>query len=116
MTSFPEAARAALGDGRLRSNLRLATTNIREKRARTVAEVDDWQELREAGRLIKHDVVANLDRYLVQFEEAVTSAGGKVHWARNGEEAARVVFDVARRHDVREIVKVKSLTTDELEL
>jgi L-lactate dehydrogenase complex protein LldF len=116
MTAFPEAARAALGDGRLRGNLRLATTNIREKRARIVAEVDDWQELREAGRLIKQDVVVNLDRYLVQFEEAVTRAGGQVHWARNGEEAARVVLDVARRHDVREIVKVKSLTTDELEL
>jgi L-lactate dehydrogenase complex protein LldF len=116
MTAFPEAARVALGDARLRANLRLATTNIREKRARTVAEVDDWQELREAGRLIKQDVVANLDRYLVQFEEAVIRAGGQVHWARNGEEAARVVLDVARRHDVREIVKVKSLTTDELEL
>jgi L-lactate dehydrogenase complex protein LldF len=116
MTAFPEAARVALGDARLRANLRLATTNIREKRARTVAEVDDWQELREAGRLIKQDVVANLDRYLVRFEEAVIRAGGQVHWARNGEEAARVVLDVARRHDVREIVKVKSLTTDELAL
>jgi L-lactate dehydrogenase complex protein LldF len=116
MATFPEAARVALGDARLRGNLRLATTNIREKRARAVAEVGDWQELREAGRLVKQHVVANLDRYLVEFEEAVTRAGGQVHWARDGEEAARVVLDVARRHDVREIVKVKSLTTDELEL
>jgi L-lactate dehydrogenase complex protein LldF len=116
MTTFTEAARAALGDSQLRHNLRNATTTIRDKRARVVAEVADWEELREAARLIKHDVVANLDRYLVEFEDAVERAGGVVHWARNGEEAARVVADVARRHDADEVVKVKSLTTDELEL
>jgi L-lactate dehydrogenase complex protein LldF len=116
MPTFPEAARAALGDRQMRHNLRNATTTIRDKRARVVAEVDDWQELREAGRRIKADVVANLDRYLVQFEEAASAAGATVHWARDGEEAARVVAQVARRHGANEVVKVKSLTTDELEL
>jgi L-lactate dehydrogenase complex protein LldF len=116
MATFPEAARVALGDTQLRHNLRDATTTIRDKRARVVAEVDDWQELREVGRSIKADVVANLDRYLVEFEEAVTRAGGQVHWARDGEEAAAVVAGVARRYDADEVVKVKSLTTDELEL
>jgi L-lactate dehydrogenase complex protein LldF len=116
MTTFTEAARAALGDSQLRHNLRNATTTIRDKRARVVAEVADWEELREVARLIKRDVVANLDRYLGEFEAAVAQAGGVVHWARNGEEAARVVADVARRHGADEVVKVKSLTTDELEL
>jgi L-lactate dehydrogenase complex protein LldF len=116
MPTFPEAARVALGDSQLRHNLRSATATIRDKRARVVAEVDDWQELREAGRLIKADVVANLDRYLVQFEEAASAAGATVHWARDGAEAARVVAQVARRHGADEVVKVKSLTTDELEL
>ena len=76
----------------------------------------NWQELREAGRLIKADVVANLDRYLVQFEDAVQRAGGRVHWARDGAEAAAVVAGVARAHGADEVVKVKSLTTDELQL
>jgi L-lactate dehydrogenase complex protein LldF len=39
VTSFPEAARIALGDSQLRHNLRNATTTIRDKRARVVAEV-----------------------------------------------------------------------------
>ncbi len=116
MTSFPEAARVALGDQQLRDNLRNATTTIRDKRARAVAEVPDWQELREAGRSIKADVVANLDRYLVEFEQAATAAGATVHWARNAEEAAAVVAQVARSHSADEVVKVKSLTTDEIEL
>lgn len=116
MTTFPDAARVALADVRLRDNLRAATTAIREKRARVVAEVDDWPQLREAGRTIKADVIAHLDRYLLQFEAAAQAAGAHVHWARDGGEAAAVVAGVAHRHGANEVVKVKSLTTDELDL
>ena len=113
---FPVAARAALADPVLRANMRNATETIRGKRARVVAELPDWEELREAGRAIKADVLAHLDGYLIQFEEAVTAAGGQVHWARDAGEANRIVLDVARAHGVSEIVKVKSLTTDEIGL
>ena len=116
MTSFPEAARVALGDDQLRRNLRNATTTIRDKRARVVAEVPDWEELREAGRAIKADVMHRLDELLLQFEASVQAAGGHVHWARDAAEANAVVLDVARSHGVAEVVKVKSLTTDEIEL
>src|SRR5207249_2750091 len=54
--------------------------------------------------------------YLVQFEGAVEAAGGHVHWARDGAEASAVVADVARAHGASEVVKVKSITTDEIEL
>jgi L-lactate dehydrogenase complex protein LldF len=113
---FPTAAKRELADARLRANLRNATDTIRDKRARAVAEVPDWEELREAGRAIKADVLARLDEYLIQFEEAVESAGGHVHWARDAAEANAVVASVARRHEADEVVKVKSLTTDEIEL
>jgi L-lactate dehydrogenase complex protein LldF len=114
--SFPAAARRELGNPQLRANLRNATETIRDKRGRVVAELPDWEELRDAGRAIKADVLAHLDRYLVQFESAVQAAGGRVHWARDGAEANAVVGEVARAHGVKEVVKVKSLTTDEIEL
>jgi L-lactate dehydrogenase complex protein LldF len=113
---FPVAARRELANPQLRANLHNATETIRGKRARVVAELPDWEELREAGRAIKADVLAHLDEYLVQFEGAVEAAGGHVHWARDGVEANAVVAEVARAHDAREVVKVKSLTTDEIEL
>jgi L-lactate dehydrogenase complex protein LldF len=116
VTSFPEAARIALGDSQLRHNLRNATTTIRDKRARVVAELPDWEELREAGRATKALTMSRLDELLVQFESAVERAGGHVHWARDAAEAAAVVSGVARAHGAREVVKVKSLTTDEIEL
>ncbi|HZT16219.1 MAG TPA: LutB/LldF family L-lactate oxidation iron-sulfur protein [Gaiellaceae bacterium] len=114
--SFPVAARRELANAQLRANLRAATDTIREKRARAVAEVPDWEELREAGRAIKADVLARLEEYLLQFESAVEAAGGHVHWARDAAEANDVVAQVARRHGVREVVKMKSLTTDETRL
>jgi len=116
VTSFPEAARAELANAQLRTNLRRATETIRAKRARAVAELPDWEELREAGRAIKRQVLGNLDSYLVEFESALQAAGGRVHWARDAAEANAVVVEVARRHGADEVVKVKSLTTDEIEL
>jgi L-lactate dehydrogenase complex protein LldF len=113
---FPVAARRELADVQLRTNLRNATDTIRDKRARVVAEVPDWEELREAGRAIKADVLARLDEYLVQFESAVTAAGGHVHWARDAAEAGAIVAGIGRAHGVDEVVKVKSLTTDEIRL
>jgi L-lactate dehydrogenase complex protein LldF len=116
LESFPVAARRELANVQLRSNLRSATDTIRDKRARVVAEVPDWEELREAGRLIKADVLARLDEYLLQFESAVQAAGGVVHWARDAEEANAVVAGVARAHGVTDVLKMKSLTTDEIGL
>jgi L-lactate dehydrogenase complex protein LldF len=116
LESFPVAARRELANVQLRSNLRNATGTIRDKRARVVAEVPDWEELRDAGRAIKADVLARLDELLEEFERNVEAAGGHVHWARDAAEANAIVADVARAHGVTEVVKMKSLTTDEIEL
>jgi L-lactate dehydrogenase complex protein LldF len=114
--TFPAAAARELGNAQLRTNLGNATGTIRAKRARVVGELPDWEQLRDAGSAIKADVMAHLDSYLVQFEQALTAAGATVHWARDGAEACAVVAAVARKHGVSEVVKVKSLTTDEIEL
>jgi L-lactate dehydrogenase complex protein LldF len=116
MTTFPEAARIELANHQLRTNLRNATDTIRAKRAKVVEELPDWEALRDAGKAIKADVLSNLDRYLLQFEAAVEAAGGHVHWARDANEANAVVAEIAQAHGVEEVVKVKSLTTDEIEL
>jgi L-lactate dehydrogenase complex protein LldF len=113
---FPVAAREALADDALRANMLKATTTIRDKRAAVVGELPDWEALRAAGSAIKADVLAHLDRYLLQFEEALLEAGATVHWASDADEANRSVLAVARQHGVTEIVKVKSLTTDEIGL
>jgi L-lactate dehydrogenase complex protein LldF len=76
---FPEAAREALADEQLRRNLGRATTTIRTKRARVVAERDDWEQLRLAGAAIKDEVMRDLPALLQRLERAVIRAGGVVH-------------------------------------
>ena len=44
------------------------------------------------------------------------AAGGQVHWAKDGDEACSIVAAVARSHGVDELVKVKSIATDEIGL
>ncbi len=110
---FPEAARAALADTQLRHNLTRATRTIRAKRAEVVEEMPDWEQLREAGRALKERVLRHLPEYLMQLEESVTRAGGVVHWARDADEGNRIVGDIIAGHGVTEVVKSKSLTTEE---
>ena len=110
---FPEAARAALADSQLRRNIGKATTTIRAKRAAVVEERADWEGLREAGQASKERTLRHLDRYLEELEAAVQAGGGQVHWARDADEANRIVGDLAAAAGARELVKVKSLTTDE---
>jgi L-lactate dehydrogenase complex protein LldF len=115
-TGFPAAAHKALADTQLRRNLRKATTTIRTKRARAVGELPDWEELREAGHAIKQHTLRHLDRYLEQFEAAVTERGGHVHWARDAAEAGRLVTELVQAKGATEVVKVKSMATDEIKL
>jgi L-lactate dehydrogenase complex protein LldF len=114
--SFPKAAAEALRDTQLRHNIRHATRTIREKRSRVVGELPDWQELRAAGAAIKDDALLRLDELLLELEERVTAAGGTVHWARDADEANRIVGDVAESHGAHEVVKVKSIATEETRL
>ncbi|HET9110654.1 MAG TPA: LutB/LldF family L-lactate oxidation iron-sulfur protein [Ktedonobacterales bacterium] len=116
LTPFPKAARRALADTQLRRNLSKATSTIRAKRANVVGELPDWEELRVAGSAIKADVVRHLDRYLLQLEESVTRAGGMVHWARDAAEANAIIAGLVRAAGADRVVKVKSLTTDEIGL
>jgi len=113
---FEKSAREPLSNTQLRRNLGKATQTIRTKRLAAVGEMPDWEQLREAGRALKKRVARHLDEYLLQLEESVTRAGGHVHWARDAEEANRIVAGIARSHDAKEVVKVKSIATDETKL
>jgi len=111
---FPTAAREALADTQLRKNLGHATRTIRAKRAAVVGEVPDWEALREAGRQVKEAAMARLDEHLMTLERSVEAAGGRVHWARDGAEANRIVAGLVREAGADEVVKVKSLASDEI--
>ena len=114
--TFPAAAKIALADGQLRSNLRSATATIRAKRANVVGEVADWEELRRAGEAIKASTMARLDTLLIELERNVVANGGVVHWARDAAEANRIVTGLVQATGAKQVVKVKSMVTQEIGL
>ncbi|MFZ0377755.1 MAG: LutB/LldF family L-lactate oxidation iron-sulfur protein [Solirubrobacteraceae bacterium] len=113
---FPRAAAAALADPQLRRNLRAATHTIRRNRAAAVAELAEWEQLRETAARIKDEALASLDQQLEQLEQSVTAAGGHVHWARDAAEACALIGNLIEARGASEAIKMKSLTTDEIGL
>ena len=95
-----------------------ATSVSLANRTRSVAALGEeyWQSLRQAGHDLRLHALTHLDTYLPMLEENVTKAGGIVHWASDAVEAQRIVQEIAARHGVRRIVKVKSMATEEIEL
>jgi len=114
--SFPTAARRALGDAQLRRNIGKATSTIRAKRLEVVGECPDWEQLREAGQAVKEASMAQLPQLLERLESAVIARGGQVHWARDATETNQIVTDLVRATGAGEVVKVKSMATQEIGL
>ncbi|MEO6923049.1 MAG: LUD domain-containing protein, partial [Bryocella sp.] len=117
---FPIAAKKALGNDQLRRNVAHATDVIRSKRALRVEEMPDWEQLRDAGSAIKQHTLAHLDHYLVEFERNCERAGGKVHWARDADDANRIAIDLIRQYGGDapglDVIKVKTMTSDEVQM
>jgi len=114
--SFPKAALPILRNPQLRHNVAHAIDVIQGKRAKLVAEKTDWQELRSGASAIRAHALENLGAYLEEFEMRCTAAGGIVHWAADAAEARQIVLEILREEDAREVIKIKSMTTAEIQL
>lgn len=113
-----EQIQRTLADPKLQLAIYTATGRLMSHR-KAVVDPDalpDYQELRTQGNLIKKHTLDNLDYYLEQFESQVKARGGKVVYARDGKEVADFLLDLAKEKNSRLMVKVKSMTTEEIEL
>lgn len=113
---FEEEVEQALGDETLRGALRLVTDKFAGLRQEAADDLPEWEQMREHARLVKAHTLSRLDHYLEQFVERAEEAGASVHWARDGEEACRIVGDLAREIGATRLVKSKSMVTEEIDL
>lgn len=103
-------------DRQLGVSLRNATNRFRTKRKEAVSAVDSWDNLRNTAREIKKHTIENLDLYLMELERNIRKRGGKVHWARDAEEATRIITGIAEENGITSVVKSKSMATEEIHL
>lgn len=111
--NFKSASRAALLDEDLRSALDGAEGGFVDTRARAIEKLRNFESFRTYGRDVKNHTIKYLDYYLEQFESNVLKSGGHVHWARNGEEANRIILDICKKSEARKVIKGKSMVSEE---
>ena len=89
---------------------------VRQKRDRMAKALPEWEELREAANRIKKHTATHLADYLEQFESNAIKNGVHVHWAEDADEYNRIVYDILSQHQVKKVVKSKSMLTEECHL
>ncbi len=90
-----------------------ALWGVRKRRDAAAGSVPEWETLRETAQAIKSDVITNIDTHLEAFEAAATAAGAIVHWASKPEELNQTVNGILKEHKAENIVKSKSMLTEE---
>lgn len=116
IVDHPGAAARFVADGDRTAWHDAALWFVREKRDRMAHSVPEWEKLRETASAIKQHTVASLPEYLQQFEAAATRLGAHVHWAFDAEEHNQIVLRILESHQVRRVVKSKSMLTEECHL
>ena len=89
---------------------------IREKRDAASSSLPEWEYLREVASQIKDNVLSRLDEYLVEFETKAKANGIEVLWAKDGKEHNEHVYHILQKHNVKDLVKSKSILTEECHL
>lgn len=111
--AHPEAAALFLADGERAKWHDQAIWYIRKKRDLAAQAVPEWEELRQTASLIKQHTLSHLDQYLEEFEANAQRHGVQVHWAADGTEHNRIVYNLLRDRGVSLVVKSKSMLTEE---
>lgn len=76
----------------------------------------DIELARKRAAALKHRIVNNLEKYLIEFAANFEKNGGKIIWAQDAEEASREILSLMHKYDAKHVVKSKSMITEEIEL
>lgn len=110
---FLDNAHEALANPTLQQNMGVLGVLLPLVRDNAIAQLGQFQQLRQYMKSVRDHALDNLDHYLRQYEEQVVLNGGHVHWARDSDELNTIVLQICQRHQAREIAKGKSMITEE---
>jgi len=110
---FKKQVTIKLADVKLQDALSRLQTRFVEGRSAVISEIHDLQETRTAAAEIRDRVLNDLEHWLLHFQQQATERGAIVHWAETGEDANRIVAEIAAQHGVRSAAKSKSMVSEE---
>ena len=115
-TQFRSDSHQMSRDLRHRGLVQTAMGKYEAVRRGTQAGFQDWQAARQAASETKWEALNHLDHYLDEFCRQTEARGTQVFWASTAEEASAYVLDLCRRVNAKELIKSKSMTTEEIHL
>jgi L-lactate dehydrogenase complex protein LldF len=111
---FKARAHDKLNDAKVQRAMR--NFNLAGARARGIADLDNFEDIRTAAAAIRDRSLASLDLWLARFEQEATRRGTEVHWAETHADINRLVIEIARKTGVKKIIKSKSMVSEESHL
>lgn len=89
---------------------------VRQKRDRLSHNIPEWEDLRHLARDIKMYSTSHIAELMEEFEAKATANGCIVHYAKDAEEYCQIIHKILADHDVKKMVKSKSMLSEECEL
>ncbi|MCI0477175.1 MAG: LUD domain-containing protein [Anaerolineales bacterium] len=114
--TFHERVDDALHDQILRVALERTTARFQSLRVTGMGSLPDADAVRDRVRLIRAHTLSRLDAYLEEFAANAERAGAHVHFAPDAKALNRIVAEIVRTHQVKSVVKGKSMISEEAEL
>ena len=115
-TGLKKRTELALADNFLRKAVAFTTDKLKTGRLNAMADIGNWEEWRERGRLIREHTISHLDYYLTQFTDNVTKAGGNVYFCSTASDAVKQFVEIAKKNEAKLIAKGKSMVSEEIHL
>jgi len=78
--------------------------------------LDDFEATRDQAVERRMRAIEHLDVWLETFEREATRRGATVLYAETAQDAARLVVEIAQKHDVKKVIKSKSMVSEEMQL
>ncbi|WP_256301644.1 LUD domain-containing protein [Haloarchaeobius salinus] len=92
------------------------TQSFNRGRYDSVADLEDYEALKEEARTIKEDAIERLPELIDRLEETVEGNGGTLYLADDVADANRYIREVVGEESAKTVVKSKSMTSEELDV
>lgn len=116
LSRFQKDAEAKVFDEKHRRTIRFNMGKYEQAVQKGLHQYRDHELARSRASYIKQEAIARLDELLVQFEENITKRGAKVLWADTTRTALQYIAEIFEKHQAKEVVKSKSMATEEIGL
>ncbi|WP_280768597.1 LutB/LldF family L-lactate oxidation iron-sulfur protein [Salipaludibacillus daqingensis] len=113
---FFERVDKGINDKFMRKAVKEAQTRLEGRKTQTTEEMGNWEDWRDLSEEIRQHTLENLDYYLDQFVENVAKQGGHVFFAEDAAEANEYITSVVKKKEAKNIIKSKSMVTEEISM